>query len=162
MNINDITIRTFLKSGDIGAVTHIHGIFYEQVYNYDYHFESYVALGLHEFAEEYNPAKDRVWICEHDNKIIGSLFLKGRGAEAQLRYFIILPEYQGIGLGKKLMEMFMEFLKEAGYRSSYLWTTHELDTAASLYKRFGFTLTEEKTHTVWGKHLTEQRYDLVI
>ena len=27
---------------------------------------------------------------------------------AQLRYFMILPGYQGIGLGKRLMELFLE------------------------------------------------------
>jgi peptidyl-dipeptidase Dcp len=162
MNANDIHIRTQLKPGDIGYITYLHGIIYEREYNYDYNFESYVAAGLHEFALGYNPGRDRVWICEHENKIIGGLFLKGRGEEAQLRYFILLPEYRGIGLGKKLMEMYIEFMKQAGYSSSYLWTTHELDAAASLYRRFGFKLTEEKTHTVWGKHLTEQRYDLVL
>lgn len=78
---------------------------------------------------------------------------------AQLRYFILLPEYRGLGLGKKLIELYMEFLKEKTYSSSYLWTTHELDAAASLYKRYGFVLTEEKPSTAFGKELKEHRYE---
>jgi len=58
------------------------------------------------------------------------------------------------------MQLYMDFLKEKGYQSSYLWTTHELVSAASLYKRHGFQLTEEKTSADFGKSLKEQRYDL--
>jgi hypothetical protein len=49
----------------------------------------------------------------------------------------------------------MDFLLSHGYTSSYLWTTHELNTAASLYTRHGFVLTEEKESDAFGKHGTE-------
>jgi peptidyl-dipeptidase Dcp len=78
---------------------------------------------------------------------------------AQLRYFLIDPEYRGIGLGKRLMDLYMDSLHECGYKSSYLWTTNELDAATSLYKRYGFVLTEEKESIAFGKMLKEQRYD---
>lgn len=155
----DVTIRTELRSGDIGAITRMHGLLYEREYGYNFHFESYVAAGLHEFAEQYNPARDSLWICEHDGAIIGSMVLMDRGSAAQLRYFLLEPPYRGLGLGKKLMELFMVFARQTGYTSSYLWTTHELTAAATLYRRHGFTLTEEKTQSVWGKSLSEQRYD---
>ena len=58
--------------------------------------------------------------------------------------------------------MYIDCLRQRGYRSSYLWTTRELDAAASLYKRFGFVLTEEKESHSFGKPVREQRYDLVI
>lgn len=160
VQLQDITIRTTLHSGDIGSVTRMHGLLYEREYNYDFHFESYVAAGLHEFAEQYNPARDRLWMCEHNGAFVGSIFLMNRGEAAQLRYFLLEPAYRGIGLGKKLMELYMAFARQTGYTSSYLWTTHELDTAASLYKRYGFCLAEEKTHLAWGKLLSEQRYDV--
>jgi hypothetical protein len=56
----------------------------------------------------------------------------------------------------------MDFLKACGYRSAYLWTTDELAAAAHLYTRAGFTLTEEKESTSFGKPLTERRYDLLL
>jgi len=130
---------------------------------YGLSFESYVAEGLHEFYKNYNPEKERVWICEHNNKIIGSLLLMDRSKNtAQLRYYIIEPEYRGIGLGKKLIDLFMQFLKEKNYKSCYLWTTNELETAASLYIKYGFKLTEEKETTDFGKKVTEQRYYLLL
>jgi peptidyl-dipeptidase Dcp len=82
------------------------------------------------------------------------------GDAAQLRYFILEPAYRGLGLGKRLMDLYMEHLRKAGYRSSYLWTTHELAAAASLYKRYGFMLTEEKASDAFGKSLYEQKYEL--
>jgi peptidyl-dipeptidase Dcp len=94
--------------------------------------------------------------------MIGFLLLMDRGHAAQLRYFLIEPAYRGIGLGSKLMNLYMGFLHECGYKASYLWTTHELSTAAFLYKRHGFQLTEEKESTAFGKPLREQRYDLVM
>jgi peptidyl-dipeptidase Dcp len=83
-----------------------------------------------------------------------------RGHAAQLRYFLLEPEYRGIGLGRKLMKLYMDFLKECKYQSSYLWTTHELYSAAHLYKFHGFRLVEEKESTAFGKTLKENKYEL--
>ena len=162
LSLETISIRTKLQPGDLGIMIYMHGALYKREYNYGLQFEAYVAKGLCEFYEKYNPERDRVWLCEYENRIIGSLLLMDRGKAAQLRYFLIEPEYRGIGLGTKLMTLYMDFLRECGYRESYLWTTHELETAAFLYKRVGFNLTEEKGSTAFGKPLREQRYDLVL
>jgi GNAT superfamily N-acetyltransferase len=161
-SLDEISIRTTLQSGDIGYVTYLHGSLYRKEYSYSIQFESYVARGLCEFYENYDPTTNRIWACEHNSRMIGFLLLMNRGGAAQLRYFLIEPAYRGIGLGSKLMNLYMEFLQECGYKKSYLWTTHELSTAASLYKRYGFILTEEKDSTSFGKPLREQRYDLVL
>ena len=157
-----ISIRTELRPGDIGYVTYMHGDLYHREYGYSLRFESYVAKGLCDFYEKYDPDRNRIWACEHDDRMIGFLLLMDRGSAAQLRYFLIQPEYRGIGLGAKLLDLYMDFLHTCDYKESYLWTTHELDTAAFLYKRLGFKLTEEKESTAFGKPLREQRYDLII
>ena len=160
--LDDISIRTELQPGDLGYVIYMHGALYGREYGYGIQFESYVAKGLCEFYEKYNPATNRVWVCERNSRMIGFLLLMNRRTAAQLRYFLIEPEYRGIGLGSKLLHLYMDFLHECGYKESYLWTTHELTTAANLYKRFGFQLTEEKESSAFGKPLTEQRYDLIL
>ena len=162
ISMSDISIRIALQPGDIGYVVYMHGALYGMEYNYGIQFETYVAKGLCEFYEEYDPQRNRVWVCEHNNKIIGFLLLMDRKEAAQLRYFLVDPDYRGIGLGSKLLNRYMDFLRECRYKASYLWTTHELTTAASLYKRFGFQLTAEKESTSFGKTLREQRYDLVL
>ncbi len=162
ISLENVSIRTELRSGDIGYVTYLHGALYHREYNYGLQFESYVAQGLCEFYEKYDPRRNRIWACEHHNRLIGFLLLMDRSRAAQLRYFLIEPEYRGIGLGSKLLNLYLDFLQECGYRESYLWTTHELTTAAFLYKRLGFKLTEEGESTSFGKPVREQRYDLVL
>ncbi|MEP6894884.1 MAG: GNAT family N-acetyltransferase [Chloroflexota bacterium] len=171
ISIDDISIRTELRHGDIGSILSMHGRLYYQEYGYTLPFEMYVAQSLAEFIEKYNPKRNRIWIwiCEHrrsspaDNDcMIGSLVLMDRGQAAQLRYFLFEPEYRGMGLGRKLMDYFMDFLRSCNYKSSYLWTTEQQVTAAKVYKRYGYALTEEKPSTVFGVPLTQQLYDLIL
>jgi peptidyl-dipeptidase Dcp len=156
----DIRIRNELFPGDLGYIIHRHGKLYSEEYGYGISFEAYVAAAIAEFYLQYDPSMDRVWICEHEERIIGFLLLMHRpGPTAQLRLFYLEPAYRGIGLGKKLMDLYMDCLREFGLTSSYLWTTDEQEQASSLYKRYGFQLTEEKKSEAFGKSLTEQRYD---
>ncbi len=160
---NDLTIRSDIRPGDLGYIIHLHGKLYKEEYNYGLSFEMYVAQGLYEFYKNYDPALDRIWMAEQGETMAGFLLLMHReNNAAQLRYFFIQPPYRGIGLGKRLMDLYMDFLKKSGYRSAYLWTTHEQQTAAALYKRYGFVLTEELPSDNFGKPLIEQRYDLFL
>jgi peptidyl-dipeptidase Dcp len=158
--LNEIVIRTRLLPGDLGFITWLHATLYQKEYGYGISFEAYVAQGLAEFYQHFDAQKDRVWVCEYGKVTAGFLLLMHRDKEAaQLRFFLLQPEFRNIGLGKKLMQLFMEFLETAGYRSAYLWTTHEQEAAAALYKKFGFVLQEERPSTAFGKPLTEQRYE---
>ena len=162
-DLQSIAIRTELAPGDLGYVAYLHGTLYAAEYRYGMEFESYVAAGLLEFYRNNATGMNRVWLCEHGGHIIGTLFRMHReNNAAQLRYFLIDPRYRGIGLGKKLMSLFMQSLHQSGYHSAYLWTTEELKAAASLYTRHGFILTEGKQTTVFGKPVAEQRYELSI
>jgi ribosomal protein S18 acetylase RimI-like enzyme len=159
----EITIRSELRSGDIGYVIYMHGNLYKKEYGYGISMEAYIADGFSEFYKNYDPKKDKVWVAEYENKIVGFLLLMHReNNSAQLRYFILDPKFRGMGLGKKMAGFYLDYLKEKGYRSSYLWTTNELYAAAHIYKSMGFKLTEEFESTAFGKLLKEQRYDLVL
>jgi peptidyl-dipeptidase Dcp len=160
INANEISIRTTLKPGDLGYVAYLHGNIYNRELGYGFNFERYVLEGLLEFSRRYDPEKDRVWICEYQDRMVGFLMGLNRGKTVQLRYFIIEPAFRGYGLGKRLMEQFLAFMQEQQFEHAYLWTTNEQDTAVSLYTRHGFVLTEEKNSNAFDKPLTERRYDL--
>jgi len=160
--LSEIQIRTELKPGDIGYVIYMHGSIYSKECNYGIEFETYVASGLAEFYRNYDKDLDRVWVCEHEHRIIGFLLLMHRDNAAQLRYFILDPAYRGIGLGNKLLSLYMDFLREKNYKSSFLWTTNELPASAHLYRKFGFKLTEQKPSHAFGKPVIEQRYELIL
>jgi ribosomal protein S18 acetylase RimI-like enzyme len=159
-SIEELTIDCTLRPGDLGYVIYMHGHLYGREYHYGIELETYVAKGIYEFYSAYDESKDRVWIARHDGTIAGFLLLMHREQNsAQLRYFILDPAYRGIGLGKKLMEYFMDFLLKTGYESCYLWTTSELYAAIALYKRYGFLLKEELPSSSFGKAVIEQRYE---
>ena len=163
IELKDVTIDSDIGPGDLGGLIHLHGSIYGREHGFGVGFEMYVARGVVEFHERYDPGLDRAWFCRHGGELVGSLVLMHReGGVAQLRYFLLRPECRGIGLGKELMGICMGFLRQRGYRSCYLLTTSNLDSAAALYKRNGFTLTEEKTASTFGQRLVEQRYELVL
>jgi N-acetylglutamate synthase-like GNAT family acetyltransferase len=150
-----------IQPGDIGAVVRLHGLVYSRESNLDLTFEGYVAAGLGAFATSFDPRRDRLWLAEADGQIVGSVAIVGLAdRQAQLRWYLVHPDARGAGLGRTLLREAVAFCRERQFRSVFLWTISELKTAAQLYRDVGFTLSEEKTHQVWGAVRTEQRYDL--
>ncbi|HMS33116.1 MAG TPA: GNAT family N-acetyltransferase [Ignavibacteria bacterium] len=158
----DISIRTDLREGDLSGILDMHRDIYKKEYGYGVEFENYVRAGLCEFDQKYDPQCSKVWICENNNKIKGSLILENRGTESQLRFFLIEPEFRGKGLGKTLLKKFLDFVSDYGYRSAYLWTTNEQEKAIELYCKSGFVLTNETSSDRFGKKLIEMRFDYFI
>ena len=151
-------IRTYLKPGDIGYITYLHGILYAKEYGWDHTFEAYVAGPLSDFARSNQPGA-RIWIVEVSDKIYGSIALTQLDTDhAQLRWFLLDPCLRGKGIGKKLMTLLFDFAKEKDYKSIELWTVKGLEAASALYRRFGFDLTEEHASNIWGTTVIEQKY----
>jgi len=160
--MNDVIIRTALKPGDIGRIIQLHGQIYGEEYGYGIGFEGYVAESMAEFCQIFDPAKGGIWICEAEGRMIGFLSLVNRGDTAQLRYFVLEKEYRGMGLGKRLMELFMDRMRTLKYKHAYLLTSDDLPAAAALYRKHGFRLTEEESNDQFGKNIMLQRYDLYL
>ena len=154
-------LRYNFKSEDIDCLTHLHGILYTEEYGYDQTFEAYVAEGLAEFVQSFDPKKDRIWLAEVSDRIVGAIAVVGQSkVEAQLRWFLVHPDYREQGLGSELLNKALKFCKESKYKTIFLWTTSDLHTAGRLYTRAGFKKVEEKTHEIWGTKVTEERYEL--
>jgi len=154
-------LRYHIRPGDIGYLTYLHGITYAREYGYDQTFEAYVADGLAEFIRSFSPDKDRIWLAETYDRIVGSIAIVGHSkTKAQLRWFFVHPKYRGIGMGRQLLKKALHFCKERKYRTVFLWTTNELSAAQHHYARAGFRRTRSKRHKIWGRTITEERYDL--
>lgn len=156
-----ISIRNDLRPGDIGYITYLHGILYVDQ-GWDHTFDSYVAIPLAEFARS-QASRERIWIAEDGEKIVGSVaIVKFSDRAAQLRWLLLVPEVRGHGIGRKLLEEALHFCRDAGYSSVFLWTVNTLPVAANLYRSVGFEPTEELTHELWGRTVTEVRYGLLL
>jgi GNAT superfamily N-acetyltransferase len=163
MQPDSVTIRTTLKPGDLGAIVHLHGTIYAREYAFDPTFEAYVAGPLAEFALRIPAERERLWIAEHDSRIVGCIAIVTASTdEAQVRWFLLDPAARGIGLGTRLMREAIAFCEEQGYRRVMLWTVAALTAAARLYRAAGFTLAEERPGRRWGVDVIEQRYERQI
>jgi len=154
------TRRNF-QPGDIGSLVFLHGTLYAKEYGYNQLFEAYVAKGLADFVESFDPKYESVWIVVTTGQIIGCIAVsRNSEKEAALRWFFVHPDFRGSGIGTSLLADAVQFCKDHGYETVSLWTTSELATARHLYTQAGFSKREEKTHEIWGKMLTEERFEL--
>ncbi len=158
-----ISIRTEIRPGDLGAIMRLHGVLYAEEYGLDWTFELYIAKGYAEAIEAFTSGKARLWVAEDAGKVVGSIAIVGHSPEAaQLRWFLVHPSARGQGLGHRLLKEAIELSRASGYQTVFLWTLSNLDAAIHLYRTFGFQKTEEATHQIWGKTLTEERYELSL
>lgn len=151
--------------GAIGRVIEMHGTYYAEHWNLKMYFEARCAEELAELMKRFNPACDGAWFAWADGKIIGSIFIDGHDAEnegGRLRWFFIEPEYQGYGLGNRLINEAMDFCKQAGFKRVYLTTFKGLNTARHLYEKVGFRLCQEvdATELTGSSELVEQIFEV--
>lgn len=158
-----IQFRTELKPGDAGALIHLHGWVYAKECGYNHIFEGYVCKTFYKLLQTYSPNKDRFWLAEADNEIVGSIAVIGHSDErAQIRWFILHPDYRGMGIGKKLIEDAIAYCREKGYRSVFLETTEDQETAIAMYTKQGFVKIKEQENDAWGVRHIEQTYELEL
>ncbi|MFO7754931.1 MAG: GNAT family N-acetyltransferase [Bacteroidales bacterium] len=74
---------------------------------------------------------------EKSNTVAGSSWMTFDGRRIYLHHFGILPEYQGRGLSKHLLEESMKHVKETGYQVK-LEVHRSNRVAINLYKNSGF------------------------
>ena len=154
-----VHIRPF-QPGELGYVSYLHGRLYKKTYGFSELFEYYVMKGLSEFLV--NRQGGELWIAEVDGEIAGSIAIaRAEGHTAQLRWFVIDEQFQGLGIGKSLMDTALAFCRTQNYRHVFLWTVNILEAARHLYGKYGFERTEQKPNAEWSEQeLIEERWDL--
>lgn len=151
--------------GSIGRVVEAHALYYHEHWGFDVSFESQVARELGEFTGRFDTSSDGFWTARDGDRFVGSVAIDGMRTNdegARLRWFIVEPDCQGVGLGKTLLTAAVEFCKKVGHRKVFLWTFRGLDPARRLYEGAGFTLEEEHEVIQWGGAIVEQKFELSI
>jgi DNA-binding MarR family transcriptional regulator len=147
--------------GDMGWIVHRHAVLYAQEYGFDETFEALVAEIVAKFIQNFDQKKERCWIAEKDNEIVGSVFcVKKSETVAKLRLLYVEPQARGLGIGKRLTEECINFARRAGYQEMTLWTNSVLLAARDIYKNIGFQLIEEEAHHSFGQDLVGEIWEM--
>ncbi|MFC1488380.1 GNAT family N-acetyltransferase [Thermodesulfobacteriota bacterium] len=149
--------------GVIGKITELHAVYYFENWGFDISFETQVAKELSDFITEFRPGRDGFWAALVNSAFAGSIAIDGSLSEkegARLRWFIVEPGFQGLGIGGALLRHAIQFCRDAGHRNVFLWTFRGLDAARTLYEREGFRLSVEKPVHQWGREIIEEQFTL--
>ena len=96
-------------------------------------------LGIHpQSVTESLDKSTRGWVCDDDGRVVA--FSMADSATAEFLVIAVLPEYEGKGVGGRLMALAEEWLAASGCTRA--WLTTDLDTslrAYGFYRKRGWT-----------------------
>jgi N-acetylglutamate synthase-like GNAT family acetyltransferase len=156
-------IRVTCDPADREQVIAGHLDFYGGAWGVGEEFREYITGALCEVVDRMGADGSRLWVAgaEGEGEFAGCIGVAAKGENsAQIRCFLVVPGHTGRGLGKRLLNEALSYCRERGFSRVYLWTVRGLDAAAHLYRKAGFAMVEEVTHVVWGKMLTEERWEM--
>ncbi len=79
----------------------------------------------------------RGWVCEIEQEIVG--FSIGNRSNGEFWVIAVLPEFEGRGIGRKLMEQAVQWLRANACAGIWLWTSPDISTRAyAFYRKFGW------------------------
>lgn len=99
-----------------------------------------------EYLADYFEQKRFVgYVYEENNEIIGCIFalckISGSKKEIYINEMAVLPERQGQGIGKQLLNTVLDYSKRMGLAGVVLYTS-EYAPAAKFYEKNGFKLSQ--------------------
>jgi GNAT superfamily N-acetyltransferase len=139
--------------GVAGKITEVHAVYYHENWGFDISFETQVGRELSDFLVEFDETRDGLWTAKRNNMFAGAVAI-------DVRWFIVVPVFHGLGIGKELISRAVEFCKQKDFPKVFLWTFEGLDSARYLYEAHHFELCEEHGVNQWGQHLKEQKFEL--
>lgn len=156
----EVKVRT-QKPGDAAYIAYRHCVLYEKEYGLCGTFEQYVLDSLVKYLER--RSEGEIWVAEYNGQIVGSIGVVSTDKiTAQLRWFLIEPEFRGTGLGRQLMTIALDYCKQKKFSRVFLWTMQGLKVAHHLYSSSGFVPVEQVENNTWKRGVVEERWELLL
>jgi ribosomal protein S18 acetylase RimI-like enzyme len=98
------------RSTDIEALFEIRALTRENAFSR----ESLAELGITpaSVAAGFSGGLLKGWVCSHGSRIVG--FCTGHAETGEVLVLAVLPQYEGLGIGKRLLAQVVEALRAAG------------------------------------------------
>ena len=97
------------------------------------------AYEMDNFCAMYGPPLGSMILLEVDGSIVGAVGLRYfSDGICEMKRMYIVPQCQGMGLGKHLISFFIERARALQYKAIRLDTVPRLDKALTLYRKYGF------------------------
>lgn len=153
-DVPGLTLRHELKAGDLGRLIEFSGIYGHSDFDYPIAFKGYVATTFAEYVIDPKP-RNRLWMVEDEQGLVGTIRVMDRGDSAQLRWFSVRADWRENNLGNFLFGAAMEYIQENDFQKAWLSTFSESEIAVALYKRRGFRIMVETDVEIGGKNYRE-------
>lgn len=100
--------------------------------------EELASMGITpESVQEMMKGSHRGWLCEVGSQVVG--FAMGNKKTGEMWVIAVLPQYEGIGVGKRLLTFVEDWLFSEGWKEIWLTTdTDESIRAVGFYRHQGW------------------------
>lgn len=131
------------KDGAKGVVLagfHDFGFTYQRKYDFD----------LDDPKKYYIDQGGMFYVLKDSGKVIGTIALIDKGNHiAELKRMYLIKEYQGKGLGSKLLDRAIRFCKENRFVKLEFETNKKFTNAHAFYQRRGFRIVKEDENSYY-------------
>jgi ribosomal protein S18 acetylase RimI-like enzyme len=97
---------------------------------------------IEERKEKYKDKRKRTWVAEHKEEMVGFCLASREEEKGRIKAIYVLPEYQGEGIGSKLMKKAIEWLSEE--KQIYINVVEYNLKAINFYEKHGFSKTGKR------------------
>jgi ribosomal protein S18 acetylase RimI-like enzyme len=94
-------------------------------------------------------AEGALWVAEVDGKVVGTVSLSAEPEGLYVRSLAVLPEFQGRGVGHKLLDALHEYATGTGERRIFLYTLPFQLGARELYEKHGYEWVRDTPAEEW-------------
>jgi ribosomal protein S18 acetylase RimI-like enzyme len=154
----EVTFRDF-RPEDAPWLTGLHARLYAEEAGFDDRFGPLVASILEDYVAHRDPACERAWIPQAQDRPLGSIFcVRGPEGRAKLRLFLLSPEARGLRLGRRMLDLCLRHARDAGFAGLTLWTHESHAAACALYRAAGLRVVRSEPVRSFGQDLVEQTW----
>lgn len=137
MKLEPIDITLAHAAADIEAVRNLLA-YYGELRNHDAALGDYTAE-LAALAGKYGSPQGCLLLAKHEQQALGCVAFQALASDiCEMKRMFVLPDYQGQGIGFRLVERLFSEAQNAGYQIMRLDTHPSMHRAAKLYQSMGF------------------------